>query len=307
MYIGEMIRRIRKEMQITQEQLAEGICSASTLSKIENGSQIPSRQTFEMLMERLGEPDCTYNGYTSIRELELYRLCGDVLEAMEFQELEQIEEKLWAIEHLVKQDNQREVQILELIQCLWMRMLLLPMQQMQETIVQQRFLQAFQLTQPQFDGWHTGENARINRVEMLLLNNIGVSYYEQQMYREALAIFLQLYQLHEKKMRYGKEYWKPKAGICGNLAICTLALKMFDEAMYYCNKGLYCARRDGNVMVCLNLLRSRAFACLGQKDMDGYYKNIFLARSFYEVRPNQCYPDVTFDDYMKYPKVLLVF
>lgn len=54
---GEEIRRVRLERGLTQERLSEGICSPSTLSRIENGSQVPSRRTFQLLMERLDGPD----------------------------------------------------------------------------------------------------------------------------------------------------------------------------------------------------------------------------------------------------------
>ena len=53
---GEVIRSIRKAKGMTQEEVAEGICSTSSLSKMENGSQVPSRQRFQKIMERLGEP-----------------------------------------------------------------------------------------------------------------------------------------------------------------------------------------------------------------------------------------------------------
>ena len=53
---GEVIRSIRKAKGMTQEEVAEGICSTSSLSKMENGSQVPSRQRFQKIMERLGSP-----------------------------------------------------------------------------------------------------------------------------------------------------------------------------------------------------------------------------------------------------------
>ena len=40
-YIGEIIKKRRKELHLTQEQLAEGICEAVTISRIENGYQTP--------------------------------------------------------------------------------------------------------------------------------------------------------------------------------------------------------------------------------------------------------------------------
>ena len=53
---GELLRRRREEMKLTQEELAFGICSAATLSRIENGTQMPTRDHYEAFRERLGMP-----------------------------------------------------------------------------------------------------------------------------------------------------------------------------------------------------------------------------------------------------------
>lgn len=53
---GEIVRRKREELGLSQEDLAQGICSSGTLSRIENGSQIPTRNHFERLNQRLCIP-----------------------------------------------------------------------------------------------------------------------------------------------------------------------------------------------------------------------------------------------------------
>lgn len=52
--IGQIIYNIRKERGMTQEQLAEGICSISYLSKIENDQSNSSDEIVELLLEKLG-------------------------------------------------------------------------------------------------------------------------------------------------------------------------------------------------------------------------------------------------------------
>ncbi len=52
--IGGIIRETRKRNSISQEVLCEGICEPSTLSKIENGHQNPSKKVLEALCQRLG-------------------------------------------------------------------------------------------------------------------------------------------------------------------------------------------------------------------------------------------------------------
>lgn len=52
--LGSLVRRLRKEHGLTQEQLAEGICSPVSISRIESGRQRPSKALLDALMDRLG-------------------------------------------------------------------------------------------------------------------------------------------------------------------------------------------------------------------------------------------------------------
>ena len=52
--IGDIIKTKRKQLGKTQEELAFGTCSTSTLSRIENGDQMPSRKVVEDLLFKLG-------------------------------------------------------------------------------------------------------------------------------------------------------------------------------------------------------------------------------------------------------------
>ncbi|MFD1737324.1 helix-turn-helix domain-containing protein [Bacillus salitolerans] len=53
MDIGVIIRGYRRGRQLTQEELASGICSISHLSKIENGSKEYNEETITLLLQRL--------------------------------------------------------------------------------------------------------------------------------------------------------------------------------------------------------------------------------------------------------------
>ncbi len=53
--VGEVIKKTREGLGITQEELCDGICSVETLSRIENGKRSPNRTNFQLLMERMGK------------------------------------------------------------------------------------------------------------------------------------------------------------------------------------------------------------------------------------------------------------
>lgn len=52
--LGEIIRSLRKKACLSQEELADGICSPVSVSRIENGTQMPSGTVLEALLARLG-------------------------------------------------------------------------------------------------------------------------------------------------------------------------------------------------------------------------------------------------------------
>ncbi len=52
--LGEVIRTLRKKAGLSQEKLSEGICSPVSLSRIENGTQMPSSFILEALLNKLG-------------------------------------------------------------------------------------------------------------------------------------------------------------------------------------------------------------------------------------------------------------
>jgi|GEM_PF-385796 len=51
--LGDTIRLLRKKKGLSQEDLADGICSVVSISRIENGTQMPSANVLEQLLERL--------------------------------------------------------------------------------------------------------------------------------------------------------------------------------------------------------------------------------------------------------------
>ena len=72
--IGNFIKQRREELGITQAELAEGLCSLPTLSRIENGNNVPHGNTLRALLQRLGYSDALMLMPASREEFEITRL-----------------------------------------------------------------------------------------------------------------------------------------------------------------------------------------------------------------------------------------
>ena len=59
--IGEVIKSERKKKGLTQDDLAFGLCTTATLSRIENGIHSPNQELLDGLLERLGTTDYSFS------------------------------------------------------------------------------------------------------------------------------------------------------------------------------------------------------------------------------------------------------
>ena len=89
--LGEIIYYLRKKAGLTQEALADGICSSVSVSRIENGNQMPSGKVLEQLLERLGtgtyqlcnvyyENECQASLHQTLSEIDELVLAGDFMQ-----------------------------------------------------------------------------------------------------------------------------------------------------------------------------------------------------------------------------------
>lgn len=90
--LGEIIYHLRKKAGLTQEALADGICSSVSVSRIENGNQMPSGKVLEQLLERLGtgayqlcnvyyENECQAALHRALAEIDAQVSAGDFVQA----------------------------------------------------------------------------------------------------------------------------------------------------------------------------------------------------------------------------------
>ena len=73
-FLGDMIKRRRLELKLTQEQLSRGICEPITISRLENGKHTPSHNRINALLERLDLPADRYYALLSKNELDIEAL-----------------------------------------------------------------------------------------------------------------------------------------------------------------------------------------------------------------------------------------
>lgn len=199
--IGKRIKKAREDCKMTQEELAFGICSPGTLSKIENGIQAPNKKTFEALMQRLGEPEYLYSIHLSreeIQEMQLYRKIERCF----------LKEDMVQVEELLKQYQQSFVGTRGLdwqrYQTLWA--LWHAKKGASARIVIQELEAALRITMKGYRSGLPEENKRLTFEEIAIFNNIAVQYYRMGdrersfSYIAWLKIYFDKYKMDEEEL-----------------------------------------------------------------------------------------------------------
>lgn len=74
---GEVLKECRIRNQMTQKEVARGICSTATIARIEQGKQMPSLRVLEELLQRLGKASEFFSTMTIDAQHVLSENCTD--------------------------------------------------------------------------------------------------------------------------------------------------------------------------------------------------------------------------------------
>lgn len=110
--LGETVRRIRNEKNISVEELAEGICEPENLRKIELGLAKPRQKTYARLMQRLGQQQYAYHPLIYSDDYRMYECYQKVRWYINREEFERAEYELKKLESGLEKENRINYQVL---------------------------------------------------------------------------------------------------------------------------------------------------------------------------------------------------
>lgn len=204
-HIGEVIRRSRESLGMTQEQLAEGICTPETLSRIENGKRTPNRANFRALMERLEKCGEKYFPYIRVGDYARMEMWQKILRMDRAHRFEEVLAELEEFEEALDLDDYVNRQAV-------MRMRALcnyNLGKISAKRSREMLAEALKLTVPSWDGRTVPEGV-FTRTECALFCNIAVLYMNEGRLDEALDLMRQMQQyfrttrIDERERRYSE-------------------------------------------------------------------------------------------------------
>ncbi len=270
--IGELIRDARERQQLSQEDVCFGICMSSTLSRIENGQQVPGRKILEGLIQRLGI-EWMFDVSMSRKEGEKYELEQKMIRCIGKKEYSRAGRLADELEERLKADSNREFLKMEEQYLLFVRAMIQMDQGKSLKKVLEQLLKAIRMTVPDFDGIHI-QTRLLTCQEISILNSIGCIYHAQGNLWDALQVLIDLKEYMENHTLNGQRTSEKYPMIIQNLSFWMVQEGYYRDALELCQKGIEYCIEYGKMHTFPMLLCNKACALaeLGQIEMS---KEIF--------------------------------
>lgn len=292
--IGMYIKKRREELGMSQEELCEGLCAVSSLSRIENNQQDPSRNLTKNLLERLGLPMEKFTAFWNQKDITIGVLMREISDDMIRYERtaehdrprfgENIREKLAKLEKTAGQDNRAVRQFLLAYRAILGRSDG-PYSTGEKLAMQ---LEAIRMTCPRFDP-EDFRRGHYSLDETRLINQIAKTYSQLGESKRATDMYDQLLKYVEKNDRELAGYAAHFCLIAHNYAINLGKGKRYEESIEIAEKGRRLCISQGSYQFLPGFLAIQA-ACyyfVGEKEKsEQQYRQAYHVYNAFEDKTN---------------------
>lgn len=256
--MGDAMREMRIRLGYTQEEMAYGICTPGTLSRIENGKATVSKQVFEALCGRMPGLHHIWISLDTEKEMRRSGLCKRILLYLETGRINDAKEAIEQYRGLADFASPFCRQFLQYAKAICQAMLkeneeeVLPMLQAALEITMPNYRERLKLLK---------KAVALSYDEVYILSNMGIAYARRGEQETAFDILRYLKEYMEKQSLDFAESMRVSPMILGNLAWILKRQGRFDEAVRQCNRGIEVCCLIGKYTVLPNLLCMKAY-CL---------------------------------------------
>lgn len=275
--IGNVIYENRIRKKITQEELGCGICTAVTLSRIENGVQMPRRKTFEALMQRLGLYKQYYFLPITNEEMERSNLEYEITRKLSLKEYD-IKELLVQYKNCSSEMDHMEEQFYIYASALMLKNNKSDIEKMTELL-----LKAITLTIPNFSLKSLNRSRFLTFDEITIINNIAINYHYLDKQEDAKKLLIYLKDYLEHKDVDMEEKAKVYPMILFNLSN-WLGAEGRNELVYeLCNTGIDFCIKYGKLTLFPNLIFNKGYSLARMNRLDEAAPLFCQACTFFEA------------------------
>lgn len=252
--LGSILKARREELGITQEELADGICSVPTLSRIENGERMPTKNHFEMFMQRLGYSAMSMDFFTDKKDFMVYELKFKTRQAFMNKDFSRANILLDDLEAIL--DNPTEIDR----QFILVHRILYGEKELPHEEKLKQLETAIQLTCPKYK--HNYIPRVLSYEEIIILNNIAICYNALGDRARTISILTELKEYYDRHVISVEEALRTQPMILYNLSKFLGLSGRYDECIEICDQGIRLARVTGRCPLLAQTLYNRAWSLL---------------------------------------------
>jgi len=268
--VGNLIKRLRKQKGLTQEELAHPLIDRATLSRIESGRAMPSKKTLEALLEKLGfNPSNTADFFLDEEMTEIQKIHNELDSYLVLRKLDTSDPLIARIDDLIEtlennrrfmknELNQQFVQITKAMNAI--------NKKVDVGTIRDMLREAIKISIPEFNE-EQFEDYHLSKQDMQIINMIAMLYADEGEDEKSLEMYRSMKCNMDKncidKIEMGRNY----PTIIYNMVIQLLYLKRYNEAIEFCDIGSKVCRdtRSLYYLPMITLVKANCLNDLGEK------------------------------------------
>lgn len=274
--VGQVVKKERVQSRITQEELSDGICTPSYLSRLENGQVNPSPEIVKLLLERLGKDYNKYITYKSEYEYKVDQLKFDIRRFHALREFDKCEKALVELEKALTEEDKFSMQFFQLYKVFQKEQKGASPADLIEALYN-----ALHITKTKIDLLRLSKEF-LTQVEVVIINNIAIQVKALGDIHRAIEILLELKRYLEQPHIDHDQITRTHPIVLCNLCKWLATEKRYYECLAMCDFGLeYCIKYGClDIFVDVNFYKGFALEHVGQSDEGKKY----LIQSYYIAR-----------------------
>ena len=250
--IGKIIKRRRLALGLSQEELSDGICAVTTLSRIENGERMPTQNHLEMLLQRLGYSEMMFHSYVDEEEFYAHELKFKIRQAYIENNKADGNILLDEFKALVKNPSNIDKQFILLLE------ILLNQSNEHGEEYLAKFEDILRLTHPRYKRGNVPQV--LTYEEIVLLNNISIEVALLNQQNEAIDILYGIVKFYDMHTVNTEETLRTAPMIFYNLSKQLGLAGRYDECIQICDRGIELAQKTGRCGAFSYTLYNKAWA-----------------------------------------------
>ncbi len=265
--IGLLLKTLRKEEKVSLKELSRGICSVTTLSRIENGERKASKILFDAIISKLGKNSDKWDLILTENDKALLYYKNYINFLLNSEKWREIDIYLEKYRNLIETDNNLNEQYIKIIKAIVYK------ENREYDKALEECIKALELTNLKINFDNFKINMTICKSELKLLCLLGeiLLALNTKSYVEIYSYWKEILNYIEQKCKDEEYKLQFYLIIIYNMAYLLYLQNRYADSINYINKGIECIIENNSIYYLKKFLK----LIINLKDFDDY-KNLYL-------------------------------